>query len=263
MVPSAQRNWILIRGLARGVGHWGDFSKLFEKSFSEDKIYYVDIPGNGYLNHIKTPLKISEFIPFFEKQLRQQNFNANLPTYGYSLSLGSMAMVEWARQKPDFFSQIYISNTSAGNFSNIFKRLSYKAILLGMKISHLQDIRQKELAALLITTSMSKEQIEQSHQQQLSSIVKYSQEYPTHPKNILRQLIAASIFYFPREAPTEVILMSGLKDQFVSPSCTVDIEKHWKCRHHKHPTAGHDISMQDPEWVIEKIKLGLTPSQYN
>ena len=103
-----QRNWILIRGLARGAGHWANFPEKLMQAFPNDKVYCVDIPGNGYLNEIPTPLKVSDFIPSFEEQLKQQNFDASIPTYGYSLSLGSMAMVEWAKQRPGFFKKMYI-----------------------------------------------------------------------------------------------------------------------------------------------------------
>ena len=259
MVSTAQnsvvRNWILIRGLARGLGHWGAFPAKLQKAFPQDKIYYVDVPGNGDLKDVLTPLKVSDFITSFEDQLKKQNFDPSLPTYGYSLSLGSMGMVEWAAQRPKLFKKIYISNTSAANLSNVFKRLSTDAFRLGLRMSRLKNPEDREMASLEVTTTLSKDQILKEYQDSFKAMLNYSITNSAHPKNILRQLIAASMYKFPQVAPTEVVLMSGSKDRFVSAQCSKDIENRWKCTHVIHPEAGHDISFQFPDWVIEQIKV--------
>lgn len=260
MVPTeqdslGQKNWILIRGLARGMGHWGEFPDKLQKAFPNDKIYYVDVPGNGSLKDVPTPFKVSEFIASFEEQLKKQNFNSTLPTYGYSLSLGSMGMVEWANQRPGFFKKIFISNTSAANFSNVFKRLSVDAMKLGLRMSSLRTPEEREIASLEVTTTLSKDQILTDFKKSYDQMLSYSITNSAYPKNILRQLIAASKYAFPKNPPTEVILMSGSKDRFVSAQCSRDIENHWRCTHVIHPEAGHDISFQFPEWIIEQINL--------
>lgn len=261
MVPSAQntvvRNWILIRGLARGAGHWGVFPEKLQQAFPHDKIYYVDVPGNGYLNQVTTPLKVSEFVVTFDDQLKKQGFDFSLPTYGYSLSLGSMAMVEWAKQRPGFFKKIYISNTSAANFSNVFKRLSVDAMALGVRMRFLHTPEDREIASLEVTTTLSKEQILSDYKKAFQSMLSFSKTNPAKPKNILRQLLAASTYTFPKAPPTEVVLMSGGKDRFVSAQCSKDIENKWHCKHLIHPDAGHDISFQFPDWVVEKISATL------
>ena len=248
-----QRNWILIRGLARGAGHWANFPEKLMQAFPNDKVYCVDIPGNGYLNEIPTPLKVSDFIPSFEEQLKQQNFDASIPTYGYSLSLGSMAMVEWAKQRPGFFKKMYISNTSAANFSNVFKRLSVDAMKLGVRMRFIHKPEDREIASLETTTTLSKDQILKDYKKSFDSMLSFSRTHSAHPKNVLRQLIAASTYAFPKNPPAEVVLMSGGKDKFVSAQCSKDIEKKWHCPHVIHPEAGHDISFQFPDWVVEHI----------
>lgn len=257
MVSTAQnpqiKNWILIRGLARGAGHWGSFPGKLQQAFPNDKIYYVEVPGNGLLRDLPTPLKVSKFIESFDQQLKQQNFDFTLPTYGYSLSLGSMAMVEWAKQKPDFFKKIYISNTSAANFSNVFKRLSIDAMTLGFRMRRMKNAEDKEFAALQVTTTLSKENIIKDYKNDFDSMLSFSKTNAAHPGNVIRQLLAASIYAFPPKPPTEVVLMSGGKDRFVSAQCSLDIEHKWHCKHIIHPEAGHDISFQFPDWVIEQI----------
>lgn len=258
MVPTAQnsevKNWILIRGLARGSGHWGSFTEKLQKTFPKAKIYCVEVPGNGLLRDQPTPLKVSKFIESFEDQLKNQGFDFTLPTYGYSLSLGSMAMVEWARQKPNFFKKIFISNTSAANFSNVFKRLSLDAMALGLRMRQLKKAEDKEIAALEVTTTLSKEQILSDYKSDFDEMLSFTKTNSAHVSNVLRQLLAASLYSFPQKAPTEVVLMSGGKDKFVSAQCSKDIENKWHCKHIIHPDAGHDISFQFPDWVIEQIR---------
>lgn len=252
-----EKNWILIRGLARGAGHWADFPEKLQQAFPQDKIFYVDIPGNGYLKDVSTPLKVANFVRSFEEQLQQQNFNPDRPSYGYSLSLGSMGMVEWARQHPERFKKIFISNTSAANFSNVFKRLSVDAMKLGLRMSQLNSPEEKEIASLQVTTTLTKDQILNDYKKSYESMLAYSKTHSAHLKNIIRQLVAASTYSFPQTAPTEVILMSGSKDKFVSAQCSTDIESKWKCIHLIHAQAGHDISFQFPDWVISQIKSNL------
>lgn len=251
------KNWILIRGLGRGSGHWGPFPEKLKQAFPDDSIYFVDVPGNGQLHKLDTPLKISEFISHLDEQLLQQNFNFQNPTYGYSLSLGSMAMVEWAQQRPDLFKKIYISNTSAANFSNVFKRLSVDALKLGFRMRKMKSHHERELASLLLTTTLSEQQILNDYKKAYESMIDFSHTHCARPRNILRQLIAAATYSFPSEPPVETILMSGGKDQFVSAKCSIDIEIAWQCPHIVHPEAGHDISFQFPDWVVEKLKATL------
>lgn len=253
MVPTESKNWILIRGLARGVGHWGSFPEKLKQNFPNDNFYFVDIPGNGYLSEQATPLKVANFIDSFNAQLEKQNFDFLLPTFGLSLSLGSMAMVEWAKQRPKLFQKIILMNTSAANFSNIFHRLSFDAMALGYRLSQIKSLADREVESLEITTSLSKDQIKTDFKKELDLMVQFSEKYAAKSANVLRQLIAGSTYRFPKNPPTEVLILSGSKDKFVSAKCSNAIAKYWNCAHRIHPEAGHDISFQFPDWVIEQI----------
>ena len=178
-------NWILIRGLARGQGHWGKFPQHLKKIFKKCHIYYIDLPGNGELYKTTTPLSVKNFIPSFELQLKNQNFNPEYKTYGYSLSLGSMAMAEWASHNPHLFHKIFLSNTSAACSSPFYKRLLPQAIIMGFKMSFLKDLKEKEILSLLTTTSLSRERLLQQHQEEIEGLTQYSQQKATGFKNII------------------------------------------------------------------------------
>jgi len=258
MVSSSEKNWILIRGLARGRGHWAYFPEYLKSAFPNDHFYFIDIPGNGELRHTTTPLSVSQFIPFFEEQLIQQNFDHERPTFGLSLSLGSMAMVEWAKQRPSLFQKIILMNTSAANFSSVFDRLSPTALILGFKLLWVTEPIQREILSLKATTSLTRKELINQHSHDLKKLANYSLAYGTQKLNIFRQLIAAALYQFPNSQPCNVILINGLKDKFVSPKCSQAIAKKWSLDLVEHTEAGHDIAIQYPDWIIDQMRKIVT-----
>ena len=105
------RNWILLRGLARGRGHWGSFAEKIRERFPNDKFEFLDLPGNGERNNVKSPMRISDFV----KDLRTQSqFVKNGECFQIlAVSLGAMIAVEWMREFPHEVSKAYIVCTSS------------------------------------------------------------------------------------------------------------------------------------------------------
>ena len=81
---------------------------------------------------------------------------------------------------------------------------------------------------------------------------------PTSRMNLVRQLVAAGTYEFPKQKPrTEILLLSGAQDQLVNPSCTDRIGEMWTLKPHVNPKAGHDIPLEDPQWVCDQIRQWL------
>jgi len=76
--------------------------------------------------------------------------------------------------------------------------------------------------------------------------------------NILRQLRAAITC---RAAPTPpsipVLLLSGHHDRLVNAECSLALAQRWGCDIRLHPTAGHDIPLDDGEWVARQVREWL------
>lgn len=49
MATARPHTWILIRGLTREKGHWGNFTGLFRDRFPGDEVLAIDLPGFGDL----------------------------------------------------------------------------------------------------------------------------------------------------------------------------------------------------------------------
>ena len=253
MVPRTSRSWILIRGLGRGVGHWATFESRIKSKFPTDRFYFIDLPGNGYMHKIETPTDLTEFTPYMIQQLKKQNYDFKDKAYGLGFSLGAMALVELQNFAPDFFEKIILINTSAANFSSVFDRLRFKAILLAFQLLFIKDLAARELKTLTVTTTLTEAAITEKYKKDLDLIIQYSQNHRSKPSNIWRQLLAASGYQFPIRRNCRVLILSGAQDSFVSPKCSKAIEKNWQCEHEIHPNAGHDICFEDPDWVIENM----------
>ncbi|MBC7465833.1 MAG: alpha/beta hydrolase [Bdellovibrio sp.] len=261
MVQVEKIKWIVLRGLGRGYGHWGSFQQKMRDAFPHDEIYFIDLPGNGILNGEMSPLKISQYVSFLENQLKMSAFfETNGPVYGIGLSLGGMVMIEWANQFEDFFTKIFLINTSASNFSKPWKRISIPVFLNTAKQVFKNTIENLEMNSLKITTSLSEDQIRTQFGEDYKSNIAFTKKYPITKENVMRQLFAASKYFFPKVMKTPVVLINGANDRFVNPSCSLDIQSVWKCKLVTHPTAGHDVAFEDAKWLIDLVKNEIQPN---
>src|SRR5437868_6607644 len=114
------RNWVFLRGLVRGVGHWLDFPEKIQRAFPEDQFEFLEIPGNGTLFRQSSPLSIGEMV----QQIRVQSlFCQNQKSfYLVGMSLGGMVATEWARLFPRDVESLCLINTSASNYGKIHER---------------------------------------------------------------------------------------------------------------------------------------------
>lgn len=241
------KNWILLRGLARGSGHWGSFVERMRKRFPQDSFELIDLPGNGARNKENSPLKISDYV----KDLRAhsdfvkqgQSFNV------LALSLGAMITVEWMREFPHEIRKAYLVCTSSSGFSPIYHRflpVNYlKTIQLAMAQGDETEYEKRVLE--MVTNSHDRRQSEGL------GLMAYTKLHPMHFQNIVRQLLAASRYHFPKEAPGDVRLIGSYGDRLVSPKCTLKIAETWGLKPIMHSWSGHDIGIDDPDWLIEQL----------
>ena len=48
-------NWILLRGLTRESGHWGDFLPLCQQACPDGGVLPLDFPGSNVWHHQASP----------------------------------------------------------------------------------------------------------------------------------------------------------------------------------------------------------------
>jgi len=48
--------------------------------------------------------------------------------------------------------------------------------------------------------------------------------------------------------------MTHILDQLVNVKCSLKLAQYWQCDIRLHPTAGHDLPLDDGVWVAKQVK---------
>lgn len=240
-------HWILLRGLIRSRFHWGGFPALLEQSLQTYSpglhLLTPELAGNGERWQEKTPLSIHHMMLDIRRQVLPRTA---VPLTIVAVSMGAMIAAEWARCFPQEIRALHLINTSFSNLSRPWQRLRAPALF-----SLLQPLirgASQEAAILRWTTNMTDTSV------LLPAWESFARQHPLSLRNAFAQLLAASRYCGPTRAPvTPVYCYHSLADQLVSPACTARIARAWQVPLFSHPAAGHDLPLDDPQWLISQI----------
>jgi len=233
--------WILIRGLTRGAFHWFDFPEKLSSALQKP-VLTLDIPGNGELSQQKFPDSLDDCVEFLRQQIPNRS-KINL----LGISLGGMIATKWATLYPDEIQNLVLISSSFSN-SAFYERLrpqNYGSIAKLMLRSNPEQIEEFILSA----TSNS-----DHWKNRLQSNIHFHKKYPIQFQNLIKQLWVASQAQIPPKPIEKCTVLIGQGDRFVHPRCSLEIAKKWNISPQIHPTAGHDLPLDAPEWIIEQIK---------
>jgi pimeloyl-ACP methyl ester carboxylesterase len=251
MVPE-MTTWVLLRGLMRESRHWGEFPQLFRHAIGAQQIVTLDFPGNGKLFRQASATSVQEMARYCHTQLTQLGY---APPYNVlALSLGAMVAEAWSELYPDDLERLVLINTSLAPYSPFYQRLrpqNYPALTLLLYGS----ATQRESLILRLTSTRSQTE---NLQVILQQWVAYAGECPISAMNVLRQLRAAISYRAALTTPNvPVLLLGGQQDQLVNVKCTLTLAQHWHCATRLHPTAGHDLPLDDGVWVASQVREWL------
>jgi len=245
------KTWVLLRGLSREHRHWEDFPQKLQNSFPTAKIICLDLPGNGDYVNLKSPLSINGMLQFVRNDIA--SLIPSGPVHIIGLSMGAMMAIEWMKSCPQECAAAVLMNTSLRGISPFYQRLraeNYLRILYTLLSSNLY---KKEKMILQLTSSQHSQS-----QQLLQRWVSYAQQHPVSTVNTLRQLMAASRYSAPHKKPDiPMLLLRGMNDRLVNPQCSLSMAQNWQLPLETHTDAGHDLSLDDGDWVCEKINHWL------
>lgn len=244
-MPNRSRKWIFIRGLGRHSAHWGPFLDEFKKNFPHDEIEMMDLRGNGTMAHSSSYLSILENVR--DLRSRSKMIQNGESVYLMTISLGSMVGTEWANRYPNEVLGLVTINTSDKGTASILHRMRPSNYLRVLAYFRMQKSPLEMELELLNTTT--------NHLADKEAWAEKAARFPpTSRLNFARQMAAAGTYEFPKHKPrTEVLLLCSDGDRLVHPECTKRIGEMWVTKPHIHPTAGHDIPMEDPQWVCDQI----------
>lgn len=239
--------WVLLRGLVREQRHWGDFPHLLQAAFPEANVVTLDLPGNGSLVRETSPTSVEDMAQFCRAELHRRSIAG--PYHLLALSLGAMVAVAWNCIAPEEVAGSVLINTSLRPFSPFYRRLrphNYARLLRVLKACPVE----REKLILEMTSNDSKAQ-----KAVLDDWIAYQREAPVSPQNALRQLWAAMRFRARRCKPcTRLLILGSTADGLVDNECSRRLASLWHAEAAFHPSAGHDLPLDDGPWIVEQVK---------
>lgn len=244
--------WVLLRGLTRESRHWGSFPAALDAALGGAPILALDLPGNGRLQAERSPASAEAMAAWCRDELRRRGL---APPYRLlAMSLGAMVAVAWASRHPQELAGCVLVNTSLRPFSPFYRRLRPAAYpsLLWLALARPRAERHEGVVLRLTTRHAP------ASEAVLRDWVALHRECSVTRGNALRQLIAAARFSAPQAAPaTPLLVLAGARDALVDVSCSRQLAAAWQVPLAVHPSAGHDLPLDDAPWVAEQVRRWL------
>ncbi len=250
--PVNSSHWVFLRGLVRESAHWDDFPERFAAAIPFAQAHCIDLPGNGRHWRQPSPLAVRETMETVRSEALA-DMQTEAPFYLFTISLGGMVAVEWANRHPQELAGVVLINTSLRGLSPLWQRLVWTSWPLLARIIAAGDGAERERLILQLTAAK-----QTPAPAFIEHRVAIQQRHPVRLSNVFRQLWAAARYHPPRQQPSlPLLLINSLGDRMVSPACTLAIARHWNIEPTTHPSAGHDLPLDDPDWVIAAVLTWL------
>ena len=246
-------HWFFLRGLVRESGHWGSFVETFQSMIPHSTVQCLDLPGAGEHFQVEAPFHMSAYADFVRQHAQFPKDGRNC--YILAISLGAMVAQEWLKDKPTGLHGAVFINTSLNLLSPFWERLqphNYPTLLQIAMTSNL-EIREREI--LRMTTQHA------DIEKLLPRWVEIARTRPVNLRNAAAQLMAAATYTGVVDPPPRpALILRSLGDQLVNPRASEKIAKSWSAPLSTHPSAGHDLPLDDGPWVCEQILRFLQSS---
>lgn len=250
------KHWIFLRGLTRESRHWGRFAQTFCAAVPGANVVMLDLPGNGVLHAMRSPLSVAAMAHYGRAELLRRGVAP--PYYLLALSLGAMVAVAWAARHPADLQGCVLMNTSLRPFGAFHQRLrpaNYAALL---RLVLTAPSEREWEATILRLTSRTLDPAGAAASAVLDDWVAYRREHPVSRSNALRQLVAAARFRAPVTRPEPpLLILASAQDALVDPHCSRALARAWHAGFAEHPTAGHDLPLDDGAWVANQVRAWL------
>lgn len=239
--------WILLRGLVREQRHWGAFPAQLQAALPAAVIVTPDMPGNGSRCRETSPATVPGMVEALRAELQARGIAG--PVRVLALSLGGMVACEWRARYPREVECCVLVNTSMRPFSAFHERLrwpNYPAI-----VRELLSGNAASREALILRLTSTRHGGDAALLRQWAA---WQREYPVTRANALRQLWAAARYRAPLQGQgCPVLVLNGRADQLVDPCCSERLARAWEAPLEQHPSAGHDLPLDEGEWVVRKV----------
>ncbi|MDZ7924275.1 MAG: alpha/beta hydrolase [Marinagarivorans sp.] len=252
---------ILLRGLGRESAHWGDFPEQLKRYLDEqlkthtecDKqgitIYSIDLPSCGEFHQQAACKTIAEMTEHARDTFNRKK-NASPKTLLIGLSMGGMVALDWSQRYPQEITYVVLINSSLGT-----QPLHWRIKLHAWPIAFaalLAPLKWREYWMLKLVSNDKKNQREQ-----LKNWLYIQQQRPVSRCHLMQLLIAAARFKPLKTSLKNGLIITSQQDQLVSSRCSHAIAAQYQWPLLQHPSAGHDLPMDAPEWLCKHLSTWL------
>ncbi len=268
-MPSQQLNIVLIRGLAREASHWGRFAGDIRKRLDESpggsifdniNVFAFDYAGCGRFFDDTAYTSISKMTEHVRNQWLEVNDDSSGDeghTVVIGLSMGGMIALDWMYRYPDELNGVVLINSSTADQP---LRRRFKPSVWFQSFAALLGSRNYRESSMLKIVSNDQD----NYSDNVSRWIHIQQKRPVMLSTIIRLLFAASRFSLPntrstnphgifRQSPVPGIVLASKADRLVSYRCSEVIAHDLQWPLLLHVSAGHDLPLDEPEWVINNI----------
>lgn len=242
-------NWLLIRGLIREQRHWEHFPAVLEQQFSGSKVHFLDLPGMGTEAGRKSPDSVPAIVEDLRARWLIQKSLSSGPWRVIALSFGGMVMLEWVRRYPEDFESLVLINSSVSNLSPFYERMRLGSAVrfAPLFIFDSPEIRER---TLLEQTTSGRTPIADIERRWASFALPRKKVIPV----ALAQIKAAMKYKLYERLKTPVYVLTSKNDQLASTRCSEKISQFLDVPLRSHEWAGHDLTLEDPMWVCDRMK---------
>ena len=243
--------WVLLRGLSRASGHWGVFPEHLLRELRAlqpaSQLLMLDLPGTGTQRRQASPTQVSAIVDACRAELQRRGVSGPVSLIG--MSLGTAVLSDWANRYPNEVEAGVLINPSLRPFSELFRKprpLNYIGLLL-LSLSRFST-RMREERVLSLTTRLTPTQAV------IDRWVELQRQYPLGVRNTARQLLASMRYRASRTRPAApMLLLCSKGDNLVDWRCSQAISRAWGAPLRLHTKAGHDLPLDDPQWVARAV----------
>lgn len=245
------KTWVLLRGLAREQGHWGRFPQQLSHALGVE-VLPLDLPGNGARFRERSPLRIEAMAVDCRERLARAGAPRLVGIIG--LSLGAMVAAQWAVSAPHEVGRLALVNTSLRPLCPARWRLQPRAAAQLLFHLLVGNARWLESTVLSLTSARADLAL-------VPQWLELRREHPVTRANALRQLWAAARFRAPDTPPAPTLLLASRGDRLVDHRCSERIARYWRCHLALHPWAGHDLPLDDADWIVDQLRRWLADDE--
>ena len=238
--------WILLRGLSRELGHWGAFVPRLRQTLGDAKVVPLDLPGVGACSDEPWPGTMAAAMESIRRRAAPWLGRGRVFVFG--VSLGGMVAMEWAAHHPGELAGIVVGASSSAGLNPFWQRF-HPAVVPRIVAAGLRGGPDGREAAIVRTVSNRRDLWAAT----TAAWCAIQRERPVSAATSRAQLTAAARWYAPLVLDVPALFLVGATDRLVDAACSRALARRYRAPLVEHPTAGHDLTTDAPDWVAGEL----------